>query len=87
MYQSQSGGVVDTLNKLLEDAQTQLGEACAEETAGIQAFEMLMQHLEGEIKFANKEWVRQSRACLHPKRIRRFLNETSKNLAEGIKTS
>ena len=31
--------------------------------------------------------MRQSRACLHPKRIRRFLNETSKNLAEGIKTS
>ena len=55
MYQSQSGGVVDTLNKLLEDAQTQLGEASAEETAGIQAFEMLKQHLEGEIKFANKE--------------------------------
>ena len=65
MYQSQSGGVVDTLNKLLEDAQTQLGEASAEETAGIQAFEMLKRGLEGEIKFANTEMddAKQSRSA------------------------
>jgi len=55
VYQSQSGGVVDTLNSLLEEAQTQLDQARATETADIQNFEMLRQSLEDEIKFANKE--------------------------------
>merc|ERR1719498_429360 len=55
VYQSQSGGVVDTLNSLLEEAQTQLDQARATETANVQNFEMLKQGLEDEIKFANKE--------------------------------
>merc|ERR1719174_1627082 len=55
VYESQSGGVVDTLNSLLEEAQTQLDQARATETADIQNFEMLRQSLEDEIKFANKE--------------------------------
>ena len=55
VYESQSGGVVDTLNKLPEEAQTQLDAARGKETASIQAFEMLKRGLEGEIKFANKE--------------------------------
>merc|ERR1719329_586163 len=33
VYQSQSGGVVDTLNSLLDEAQTQLDQARATETA------------------------------------------------------
>merc|ERR1719329_1875879 len=41
VYQSQSGGVVDTLNSLLDEAQTQLDQARATETADIQNFEML----------------------------------------------
>jgi len=55
VYESQSGGVVDTLNSLLEEAQTQLDQARATETTDIQNFEMLRQSLEDEIKFANKE--------------------------------
>jgi len=55
VYESQSGGVVDTLNSLLEEAQTQLDQARSTETADIQNFEMLRQSLEDEIKFANKE--------------------------------
>merc|ERR1719174_2233976 len=55
VYESQSGGVVDTLNSLLEEAQTQLDQARATETADLQNFEMLRQSLEDEIKFANKE--------------------------------
>ena len=55
VYESQSGGVMDTLNSLLEEAQTQLDQARATETADIQNFEMLRQSLEDEIKFANKE--------------------------------
>jgi len=55
VYESQSGGVVDTLNSLLEEAQTQLEQARSTETADVQNFEMLKQSLEDEIKFANKE--------------------------------
>jgi hypothetical protein len=55
VYESQSGGVVDTLNSLLEEAQTQLEQARSTETADVQNFEMLRQSLEDEIKFANKE--------------------------------
>jgi len=55
VYESQSGGVVDTLNSLLEEAQTQLDEARSTETADLQNFEMLSQSLKDEIKFANKE--------------------------------
>lgn len=54
-YTSSSGGVVDTLNDLLEKAQTQLDTARAKEEADIQNFEMLSQSLTDEIKFANKE--------------------------------
>jgi len=55
VYESSSGGVVDTLNSLLEEAQTQLDQARSTETADVQNFEMLRQSLEDEIKFANKE--------------------------------
>merc|ERR1719284_564685 len=54
-YSNQSGGIVDTLNDLLEKAQTQLDTARAKEEADIQNFEMLEQSLTDEIKFANKE--------------------------------
>merc|ERR1719326_1072842 len=54
-YTSSSGGVVDTLNDLLEKAQTQLDTARAKEEADIQNFEMLSQSLSDEIKFATKE--------------------------------
>ena len=47
MYASQSGGVVDTLNKLLEETQTHLDAARGKETASIQAFEVLKQARSG----------------------------------------
>merc|ERR1711968_420903 len=55
VYENQSGGVLDTLNKLLEEAQGQLDAARNKETSSIQAFEQLKQGLEDAIKFANKE--------------------------------
>ena len=39
VFESQSEGVVYTLNKLLEEAQTHLDAARGNETAGIQSFE------------------------------------------------
>jgi len=90
VYESQSGGVMDTLNKLLEEAQGQLDEARNKETANIQAFQMLKQGLEDEVKFGNKEMdeAKQSRsASAESKAVAEGdLGVTSKDLAEDIKT-
>jgi len=90
VYESQSGGVMDTLNKLLEEAQGQLDEARNKETANIQAFQMLKQGLEDEVKFGNKEMdeAKQSRsASAEAKAVAEGdLDVTSKDLAEDIKT-
>jgi DNA repair exonuclease SbcCD ATPase subunit len=90
VYESQSGGVMDTLNKLLEEAQGQLDAARNKETANIQAFQMLKQGLEDEIKFGNKEMdeAKQSRsASAEAKAVAEGdLDVTSKDLAEDIKT-
>merc|ERR1719267_540162 len=55
VYENQSGGIIDTMNELLNKASTQLENARNTETANIQAYEMLKQGLEDEVKFANKE--------------------------------
>jgi len=54
-YESQSGGITDVLKDLLEKAEAQLEEARGKETADLNAFAMLKQSLEDEIKFGNKE--------------------------------
>jgi len=81
---------MDTLNKLLEEAQGQLDEARNKETANIQAFQMLKQGLEDEVKFGNKEMdeAKQSRsASAESKAVAEGdLGVTSKDLAEDIKT-
>merc|ERR1719473_1248272 len=55
VYESHSGGILDTLAGLLEKAEAQLDEARAKETAAKNNFEMLAQSLSDEIKFANKD--------------------------------
>jgi len=90
VYENQSGGVMDTMNKLLEEAQAQLDAARNKETASIQAFQMLKQGLEDEIKFANKEMdeAKQSKSASSEKKATAEgdLDVTSKDLAEDIKT-
>jgi len=54
-YEGQSGGIIDVLTDLLEKAKTQLEAARGKETADLNAFAMLKQSLEDEIKFGNKE--------------------------------
>merc|ERR1719174_143294 len=54
-YESKSGGIVETLQGLLDKAEEQLGSAQKKETAAKNNFEMLKQSLTDEIKFANKE--------------------------------
>jgi len=55
VYESHSGGIIDTLNGLLEKAETQLNAATATETTNKNNFEQLKQGLTDEIKYANKD--------------------------------
>jgi len=55
VYESHSGGIIDTLNGLLEKAETQLNTATATETTNKNNFDQLKQSLTDEIKFANKD--------------------------------
>jgi chromosome segregation ATPase len=54
-YESHSGGIVDTLQGLLDKAEEQLQTAVQKETAAANNYAMLKQSLEDEIKFATKE--------------------------------
>jgi len=88
-YENQSGGVVDTMNDLLEKAQAQLESARATETANVQNFEMLKQSLTDQIKFANKEMdeAKKSKAASEEAKATAEgdLDVTSKALAEDQK--
>lgn len=55
VYESHSGGIVDVLQGLLDDAQGQLDTARKQERSEAHNFEMLKQSLEDAIKFATKE--------------------------------
>lgn len=54
-YESHSGGIVDTLQGLLDKAEAQMADAQKKETTSKNNFEMLKQSLDDEIKYANKE--------------------------------
>merc|ERR1719443_1392359 len=88
-YENQSGGIVDTMNDLLEKAQTQLDSARATETANVQNFEMLKQSLTDEIKFANKEMdeAKKSKSASEESKATAEgdLDVSSKALAEDVK--
>jgi len=89
VYENQSGGVLDTMNSVLEKAQTQLDSARAKETANIQAFQVLKLSLEDAIKFGNKEMdeAKQSKSASGEAKATAEgdLAVTSKDLAEDIK--
>jgi len=55
VYESKSGGIVDTLTGLLDKAQSQLDDATKAETSAKNKFDMLRQSLEDEIKYASKD--------------------------------
>jgi len=89
-FKSQSGGVIDVLNDLLEKATAQLDTARNQETADAQNFEMLKQSLTDEIKFANKEMdaTKKNKATAQEGKATAEgdLEVTSKDLKEDIKT-
>jgi len=88
-YENQSGGIIDTMNDLLEKSQTQLDSTRATETANVQNFEMLKQSLTDEIKFANKEMDEAKKSKAESEEGKATaegdLEVTSKALAEDVK--
>jgi chromosome segregation ATPase len=54
-YKAHSGGLINTLEDLLEKAQGQLADARKKEKTSIHNFELLKQSLQDKIKFATKE--------------------------------
>jgi len=55
VYGSHSGGIVETLEDLLEKAQDQLSDARKKEQTSTRNFELLKQSLEDQVKFDTKE--------------------------------
>jgi len=90
VYKSHSGGIIETLQDLLEKAEGQLDEARKTETKNIQAYEMLSSSLKDEIKYANKDMDKAKKnlgAASEAKATAEGdLAVTSKDLAEDIKT-
>jgi len=74
-YENQSGGIVDTLNGLLDKAQDQLAAAQGAEQTAKNNFDMLKQSLTDEIKFANKEKDAATKGL--------FASQEAKSTAEG----
>jgi len=55
VYKSQSGSIVDTLQELLDKAETQLDECRKKETASTNNYEMLQQSLQDQIAVGTKD--------------------------------
>merc|ERR1719335_750487 len=55
VFKSSSGGIVGTLQDLLEKGEAQLEEVRKTETKSVQAYQMLAQSLKDEIKYATKD--------------------------------
>jgi len=55
VYESHSGGILDTLSSLLEKAESQLEEARNTETSNQHGFDQMRQGLEDEISYGKKE--------------------------------
>jgi DNA repair exonuclease SbcCD ATPase subunit len=55
VFKNQSGGIIETMQDLLEKAESQLDELRKKETKNIQAYEMLASSLKDSIKYATKD--------------------------------
>jgi len=87
-YENKSGGIVDTLNGLLEKAEGQLDEATKEETGAKNKFDMLKQSLTDEIKYANKDMDETKKSLAESTETKAAsegdLKVTSKDLSEDV---
>jgi len=88
-YKSQSGGIVETLDGLLEKAEKSLEDVRKQETASLQSYEMQKQSLTDKIKFAKKELAEAKKSLASTSEAKAGaegdLTNTKKDLAEDIK--
>jgi len=89
VYKGQSGGIVDTMQDLHDKGEATLEEARSKETKSLQAFQMVKQSLEDEIKYATKD-MDKAKGNLAASAESKATAEgdlavTSKDLAEDIK--
>merc|ERR1719273_986825 len=89
-YQSQSGDIVDTLQNLHDQAETQLADARKKEVADRHNYEMLKQSLMDEVTFAKKE-LADAKSGLSESSEKKAtadgdLGVTAKELANDVKT-
>jgi hypothetical protein len=90
VYKSHSGGIVGTLQDLFEKAEAQLEKARSTETKSVQAYEMLKQSLQDEIKYGTKDMDKAKKDLAASAEAKATaegdLAVTSKDLAEDIET-
>jgi len=89
VYESHSGGIIDTLTGLLDKAETQLNSATGTETANKNNFDQLKQSLTDEIKYANSDIDDAKKGLAESNEIKASaegdLAVTNKDLAEDRK--
>jgi len=89
VYESQSGGIVDTLQDLADKAESQLSDLRQKEVKDSHSFEMLKQSLEDEIKFASEDLAEAKKGISESTEKKATaegdLEATSKELAEDKK--
>merc|ERR1719271_366959 len=90
VYEGHSGGIIDTLESLLEKAEAQLDTARKTETSNLHNYEILKQSLTDSIKYATED-VAKAKKCISEAEEAKAIAEgdlevTSKDLAEDIKS-
>jgi hypothetical protein len=88
-HKSQSGGIVEVLNGLLDKAEAELDDARKAETASLNAFQMQKQSLDAKLKFGNKEMAEAKKSLAATTETKATaggdLEVTTKDLKEDVK--
>jgi len=88
VYESKSGGIVDTLNGLLDKAEGQLDAATKEETTAKNNYDLKKQSLTDEMKYANKDMDAAKKGLAESSEIKAAaegdLGVTTKDLNEDV---
>merc|ERR550537_1451957 len=89
-YKGQSGGIIDTLGGLGEEAETQLENARKKEQVALHQYNMLAQSLKDSIKFATQDSDAAKKSLAESAEKKSVaegdLDVTSKDLSEDVKT-
>merc|ERR1719420_893531 len=90
VYEGHSGGIIQTLEGLLEKAEAQLDTARKTETSNLHNYEILKQSLTDSIKYATEDVAKAKKCISEAEEAKAIatgdLEVTSKDLAEDIKS-